>query len=257
MSILPPERQMLIRERLAADGRVLAGDLARELGTSEDTIRRDLRDMAAAGLCRRVYGGALPLSPSASPIIRRERENPELKRRLAEAAAGLIQPGQTLLIDAGSTNAAIARALPEHAGITVVTNAPLVAAAITGRPGFELILIGGRVDGHAGGCIGASAVRDLSRFRADIAIPGACALGDGGDISVFSYEEADFKIAMAKAATMVLVAITSEKIGTSAPYPILSGGEIDHLVVEHDVSPAVETLFHGLKATLHRASASS
>ena len=91
--------------------------------------------MAAAGQCRRVYGGALPLSPASGPLAARLAEAPERKAALGRAAAALARPGQVLLIDAGSTNAAIARALPAGLGVTVATNAPDIAADLVGRPG--------------------------------------------------------------------------------------------------------------------------
>ena len=93
---LPDERQQIILERLSRRGRVLAGDLAREFRTSEDTIRRDLREMAAAGQCRRVYGGALPLSPASGALAARRAEAPERKAALGRAAAppGASGPGR-------------------------------------------------------------------------------------------------------------------------------------------------------------------
>src|ERR1035441_6534097 len=91
---LPDERQQIILERLSRRGRVLAGDLAREFRTSEDTIRRDLREMAAAGKCRRVYGGALSLSRASGPLAARLAEAPDRKAALGRAAAALVRPGQ-------------------------------------------------------------------------------------------------------------------------------------------------------------------
>ena len=132
---LPGERQRLILERLARDGRVVAAALARELGTSEDTIRRDLRELAAAGRCERVYGGALRLSPASGSFAQREATAPARKAALGRRAAALVRPGQILLIHAGTTNVAIAAALPERQGLTVATNAPAVATALLGREG--------------------------------------------------------------------------------------------------------------------------
>src|SRR5471030_3483486 len=111
--LLPEERHRAIRDRLAAEGRVLAIDLAQELRTSEDTIRRDLRELAALGVCRRVYGGALPVSPASGPIATRENEFPESKAALAREAVKLVSAGQFIFLDAGTTNLAIARALPQ------------------------------------------------------------------------------------------------------------------------------------------------
>ena len=110
---LPRERQQRILERLHREGRVVATDLAQEFRVSEDSIRRDLRDLASQGLCRRVYGGAL-LVQHVAPLGERHHERAELKRALAQVAAELVGEGQILFIGAGSTNTALAKALPDH-----------------------------------------------------------------------------------------------------------------------------------------------
>jgi DeoR/GlpR family transcriptional regulator of sugar metabolism len=141
-NLLLDERHRVIRERLALDGRVLAADLARELGTSEHTIRRDLRELAALGACRRVYGGALSISPASGTFAERPTQDVDRKAALAREAAKLVTPGQIVFLDAGSTNLAIARTFPNDANMTVVTNAPAIASAVLGRTGFEVILVG-------------------------------------------------------------------------------------------------------------------
>jgi DeoR/GlpR family transcriptional regulator of sugar metabolism len=92
MSILAAERPQQILERLARDGRVLATSLAEIFATSEDTIRRDLRDLAGRGLCRRVYGGALPVSPASSSAQIRAGEAIDRKATLGQALAALVPP---------------------------------------------------------------------------------------------------------------------------------------------------------------------
>ncbi len=231
---LPGERQQAILGWLARRGRVLASELAREFGTSEDTIRRDLRDMASAGLVRRVYGGALPLSPASGPLSVREAEAPERKAALGRAAAGLVAPGQTLFIDAGSTNSAIARALPPRLGLTVVTNAPSVAQDLIGKQGVELVLIGGRVDPRSGAALGARAFREVSEIRFDLAFLGACAVDADAGVAAFGAEEAEFKRLVAGRAAAVAAAVTSEKLGTAAPFFIMRVAALTHIVVEAD-----------------------
>ena len=154
MPTLPDERHAAILDRLLRDGRVLAADLAAEFDTSEDTVRRDLRDLAAAGRCRRVYGGALPVSPATGPVSRRIAIAPDAKRALGRAAAALVEPGWTVLIDSGSTNLRIAEALPADRDLTVVTNAPAIAAALAGRPRLALVVLGGRVHPAIGAAFG-------------------------------------------------------------------------------------------------------
>src|ERR1700729_2455516 len=126
-NLLLDARHRLIRKRLASEGRVLAADLARDLGTSEDTIRRDLRELAALGACRRVYGGALSISPASGTFAERQTQDNDRKAALAREAAKLAAPGQIVFLDAGSTNLAIAWAPPHGAQMTLVTKSPAIA----------------------------------------------------------------------------------------------------------------------------------
>jgi DeoR/GlpR family transcriptional regulator of sugar metabolism len=160
---LPRERQQWILERLRSHGRVVSAELAQTFRVSEDAVRRDLRELAAQGLCKRVYGGALPLSAAATPLKQRRHEHAGRKAALARKAVTLVRQDQVLLIDAGSTNAAIAAALPENFGLTVVTNAPDVARVLIDREGFQIVLIGGRIHAGIGGAVGAQAVKDIGR----------------------------------------------------------------------------------------------
>src|ERR1700728_3403779 len=132
---LPEERQREILRRLNSHGRVVAAELAAAFAISEDSIRRDLRELAARGLCRRVYGGALPVGPDLPPVSLRRGLQVEAKLRLAHQAASLVRAGQTILIDAGSTNSAIADALPDRMDLTVVTTAPDIAQRLMDREG--------------------------------------------------------------------------------------------------------------------------
>lgn len=250
---LPGERQRLILERLGRDGRVVAAALARELGTSEDTIRRDLRELAAAGRCERVYGGALRLSPASGSFAQREATAPARKAALGRRAAALVRPGQILLIDAGTTNVAVAAALPERQGLTVATNAPAVAAALLGREGFEVLLLGGRLDHRAGGAVGARTVRDLRGLRADLCFVGACAVDARAGVAAFDAEEAALKQAMVEASGGVAVAATSEKLGTAAPYLVAPVSALTDLVVEHDAPAEALNLLRACCVRVHIA----
>ncbi len=238
MSTLPDERQATILDRLLRDGRVLAADLASEFDTSEDTIRRDLRELAAAGRCRRVYGGALPIAPASQPLARRVASAPEAKRALGRAAAMLIESGHVVLIDSGSTNLQIAEALPIDLDVTVVTNAPSVAQALAGRQRCTLVMLGGRVDPILGAAFGLSTLRDLDGIRPDIAFIGACGLAATAGVTVFDAEEAEFKRRLIANSVRSVVALTSDKIGTAASFVVAPVAALHDLVVEADAPPA-------------------
>lgn len=248
--LLLGERQTLIEARLAAHGRVIAADLAQELGVSEDTIRRDLREMAAAGLCRRVYGGALPPSPSTS-FSERVGTDGDRKEALARAAAALVEPGTFVFLDAGSTNLAIARALPEDKGLTVATNTPAIAAALIDRRGIEIIQIGGPIDRKTGAAIGAKALRDAEVLRPDLCILGICGLHPDVGVTAFGFEDAEFKRFMAQRSRTVLTAVTNDKLAMAAPYAVIPIGRLDRAIFEADADEqeVAECTAAGLRAT--------
>lgn len=250
---LPHERQAAILRKLTEEGRVLAADLAALFETSEDTIRRDLREMAAQGVCRRVYGGALPID-APPPLSRRIEIAMDRKQALARRTAQLIAPGSSLFIDAGSANLAIARELPLDASLTVITNAPVIAAALMERPDIEVALIGGRMDPKSGAILGAKAMAEASAYRADICILGSCGLDVETGVSASFLEEAEFKRAMAKASRSVIAAITNEKLGRPAPFPVTGLAKRFTIVVEHDADQSVCAQFAETGAEFAKAS---
>src|SRR6202040_939649 len=110
--MLTSHRKRLILDKLRAEGQVIAKSISHELGLSEDTIRRDLRELAQEGLLQRVHGGALPASPAVADFAGRERIAPDGKVAIGRAAAKMIQPGQVVILDGGTTARKVARHIP-------------------------------------------------------------------------------------------------------------------------------------------------
>ena len=235
--LLLGERQALIRDRLDLSGRVIAAELAQELGVSEDTIRRDLREMASAGLCRRVYGGALRISHSRTSMNERMAIGGDRKAALARAAAAFIMPGTTVFLDAGSTNLALARVLPAGADLTVATNAPAIAAALLERD-IATIQLGGLIDPRVGGAIGAKAMRDAEAFRPDILVLGVCGIDVEAGVTAYTFEDAEFKRFLASRCKHVLTVITNDKLSTAAPYSVVPLSRVTRAVIEADADEA-------------------
>ena len=232
--LLLHERQSLILNRLKSDGRVIAAAIAQELSISEDTIRRDLREMASAGLCKRVYGGALPATSDITSLTERLSLKPERKDALARAAVPLFEPGMTIFIDAGSTNLAIARALSPTIRLTVITNSPNVASALVDRQEIDVVVLGGKLDHRTGAVIGARAIADAAMLRPDICVLGSCGFDKETGISASDFDEAEFKRSIAQRSRAVVAAITNEKLGVAAPFEVVAVGNRDHIVLEHD-----------------------
>ena len=249
---LPLARRDVIAERLADGEAVVAAQLAVEFDVSEDAIRRDLRALAAEGRCRRVYGGALPLS-STEPMHVRIDEGRERKRALARQAAGTIAPGEFLFLDAGSTNLALVEFLPDDAELTVATNSIDIAGAVLRRPELRLIMIGGAVDPLVGGCIDAAAVQVVSSLNIDRCFLGACAIDAERGVGVEFHADAVFKRAVLGVARQCIVLATNEKFATRALHRVGALADIDLLVVEHDAPPARLKSLRAAGATLAKA----
>lgn len=231
--LLLGERQALIQTRLDLSGRVIAAELAQELGVSEDTIRRDLREMASAGLCRRVYGGALRISRSTTSMSERIGIAGDSKAALARTAASLLPAGSTVFLDAGSTNLALARALQPGINLTVATNAPAIAAALIERD-IPTIQLGGMVDPRVGGVIGASAIRDAGALRPDILMLGVCGIEHEAGVTCHSFEDAEFKRFLAARSRTVMISVTNDKLSTAAAYSVLPLSGVARAVIEAD-----------------------
>lgn len=237
MSNDPPiARRDAIALRLAEGQAVVAAALAAEFAVSEDAIRRDLRALAAEGRCRRVYGGALPLSRATMPLAARREEEWEAKRLLARAAATTIRPGELVFLDSGSTSLALVEFLPEDADLVIATNAVEIAAAVLRRQDLRLVQIGGMVDPIIGGCVDAVALQAVLLMRIDRAFIGACAIsGDG--VGAFHYEDATLKRALISRSSRTLVMATTTKLGAQAPFQIAALSQIDMVVIEPGASP--------------------
>lgn len=228
----------MISERLARDGQIVAKALADELGLSEDTIRRDLREMATEGLLKRVHGGALPLTPPLPDFAARQAIASGVKRMLGRRAAGLVQSGQTIFLDGGTTNAEIARALPRDLRATIVTHSPTIAAELE-QHNAEVILIGGRLYKHSMVAVGAAAVAAIEQIRVDVFFLGVTAIHPAYGLSTGDYEEATIKRAIARQSAETYVLATAEKFGAASPHRIMSVNDLAALVVPADIENEV------------------
>ncbi|MBR0556379.1 DeoR/GlpR transcriptional regulator [Ciceribacter sp. L1K23] len=244
--MLTTQRRQHILDVLKRDGRAIAGDLARELGLSEDTIRRDMRDMAAAGLLRRVHGGALPITPELPDFSSRRSVASSEKAKLGALALSLIKPGQTIFFDGGTTTAEIARRIPRDMAITVATHSPTIAAEFEHHDKVEVILIGGRLYRHSMVSVGVEAALTIDRLRPDIFFLGVTAIHPVHGLTTGDYEEAAIKRRIMERSRETFVPVTDDKIGAVSPCLIAPVETVTGVLV--DAATPVERL-DGLKET--------
>ena len=235
--MLTEQRRQMILDILKREGRALAGQLARDWNVLEDTIRRDMRDMAADGLLKRVHGGALPIAPVLPDFSARQGVATEEKQRLAAAAIRLLSPGQMVFLDGGTTTAEIARQIPREMALTVVTHAPTLAAEFEHHPAVEVILIGGRLYKHSMVAVGATAIAAIDRLRPDVFFLGVTAAHPVEGLTTGDFEEAAIKRRILERSTATYVPLTAAKLDTVSPCLVAKVDEITGLIVATEDEP--------------------
>ncbi|BAJ76182.1 transcriptional regulator of sugar metabolism [Microbacterium testaceum StLB037] len=239
------ERQQLIERELREVGRVSVVDLARRFDVTTETVRRDLDRLESTGSLRRVHGGAVGVdraSTAESTLTERRERQGDAKRAIAAAAAAVL--GSTfrgsVFVDAGTTAAAVAAALPSalsaSTGVEVVTHSLEAAHLLAGEERLSLTTIGGRVRGVTAAAVGAHTVRAIGQLRPDIAFVGTNGLSAGFGLSTPDPEEAAVKTAIIQSARRVVLVADAAKFGEELLVSFARLDEIDVLVT--DASPA-------------------
>jgi DeoR/GlpR family transcriptional regulator of sugar metabolism len=249
--MLTTHRKRLILEALRRDGQVVAKALSVDLGLSEDTIRRDLRELAQEGKLQRVHGGALPASPAAVDLAGRKQLVPDAKIAIGRAAARMVQSGQIIILDGGTTTEQIALHLPKDLAATVITHSPTIAVALISHPTVEVIMIGGRLFKHSAVTVGTGAAQAIARIRADIFFMGVTGLRPDIGATTGDAEEADVKRALAQSAAETIVLVSNDKLNAASPFVIVPLAEISGMVVERSASVDLLAAYeeHGITVT--------
>lgn len=251
--MLTAQRKQLILSRLASEGQILAGELANELGISEDTIRRDLRELAQQGKLQRVHGGALPASVATGDLQARQEVSSAEKQALARYGAALIRPGQVVMLDGGTTAIQVARHLPANLRATVITHSPNVAVELAAHPNVDIIVLGGRLFRHSMVNVGASVIEAASRYRADLFFMGVTGVHPVAGLSTGDAEEADVKRALHARAAETVVLASAEKLLCASAYVIAPMRSLSMLVVPADTRFKVLTTLRSGGVKLQKA----
>ena len=233
--MLKEERQRRILDILAREGRVVATNLQKELGVSGYTIRRDLDELAGARHLQRVHGGALARSAVGTTYEQRSTQSVAGKRAVARAAATLLAPGQTVIVDGGSTALELIDEIPPgHTG-TFITHSPPVAAALGRRPELETIIVGGTLDPRATVATGARTIEAYAGITADVCFLGIWSIHVSAGISTGYHEEAEVRRLLVQRADRVVGLASRDKLGTTAQFTVAPATALTHLATEPDV----------------------
>jgi DeoR/GlpR family transcriptional regulator of sugar metabolism len=230
---LPDQRREAILNALARDGRVVATELAAALGVSDDTVRRDLDELAADGRVRRVRGGALPAQAETPPrmVDRRDLHTAE-KAAVAARAAALLAEETVVSLAGGTTCLAIAQRLAvDGRARQILTTSPDIALALADAPG-EVLLAGGRLEPDSRTTVGAEAIDAVRRVRPGVAVLGACSLHPAVGLTTYCAGEAEVLREQAACAGRLMVATEGAKLGSTAAHVVAATADVAQLVTD-------------------------
>lgn len=232
------ERQQQILQQLGQSQRLSVAEICALFSVSEATARRDLEALAEQGKLQRVHGGAIVLTPAPpeAPILQRQAEQTEEKRRIGQAAAALVQDGETVFLGSGSTVLETARSLRMRRNLTVITNSLPVVNTLAGAEGITLICLGGMLRDSELSFIGHIAEQTLAEVRADKVIIGTRAISLEHGLTHEYLPETMTDRAILKSGAEIIVAADHTKFGRAATV-LLAPLESIHDLVTDSAAP--------------------
>jgi DeoR family fructose operon transcriptional repressor len=248
------ERQLWIVERARAGGRVEVAALAEELGVTTETVRRDLTTLERHALLRRVHGGAIPIERLGFEPALAARNNvlTSEKERIARLALAELPDEGSILLDAGTTTARLAEALPSDRELVVLTNSLPIAMSLSVRPNITVLMLGGKVRGRTQAAVDAWALQALADTFVDVAFIGTNGISPERGLTTPDTTESAVKRAMIRSARRSVVVADHTKVGQDHLSRFASLDEIDTLITDSglDRQVADELRSHGLKVLL-------
>ncbi|WP_330985600.1 MULTISPECIES: DeoR family transcriptional regulator [Enterobacterales] len=233
------ERREQIIQRLRQQGSVQVNDLAADFNVSTVTIRNDLAFLEKQGIAVRAYGGALICDshmPSTEPSVEdKSTLNIALKRSIARAAADLIQPGQRVILDSGTTTYEIARLMRHHTDVIAMTNGMNVANALLEAEGVELLMTGGHLRRQSQSFYGDQAEQSLQNYHFDTLFLGVDAIDLERGVSTHNEDEARLNRKMCEVAERIIVVTDSSKFNRSSLHKIVDTPRIHMIIVDEGI----------------------
>ena len=235
------ERHELILTEVHKSAAIRISRLAKRIGVAGETIRRDLIELGEAGLINRTYGGATISLVTFEPVIsERGLTMIEERGRIGRAAARLVEKGQAVMIDGGSTTYEVARSFAQMTrDLVVITNSTGIAAVAGGNPTFRVMLCPGTYDNREGSVLGEDTVEFIGRYNADVAMIGASGITVDGPSDMIAGAAAVKRAMIARSLSTMLVA-TSNKFGRATLERICDFGAIAGLVTDLEPDAALK-----------------
>ena len=237
--MLKKERQAYILHQVNLHNKVLSSSLSSEINVSEDTIRRDLVELAEEGKVIKVHGGALSHSFNEVNYPSRNVYSQDEKRIIARKAAALIHDGMFVLTSGGTTIIELGRSLPPQLKATFVSGSIPAILEYMHHPNIDVILIGDKVSKDAKITVGGEAIAKIRQIKADLCFLGINAIDVSHGITDNDWDVVQLKKAMIESSQKVICMTIAEKINSLQPIHVCDIGAIDILITELDPNDPV------------------
>jgi DeoR/GlpR family transcriptional regulator of sugar metabolism len=230
--MLKMERQAFILHQVNLHNKVLSTDLSQQIKVSDDTIRRDLQDLATLGKIIKVHGGALSPSFHYGHQTSKEVYAYTQKRIIARKAISLIKDGMFVLTGGGTTIMELAKALPSGLHATFISGSIPVLLEYTNHPNIEVIAIGDKISKNSKISVGSEAMAKIRELKVDICFLGINAINLENGVSDNDWEIVQIKKAMIASSKKTICLTISEKVNSQQPLQICNCNKIDSLITE-------------------------
>ncbi|QRR03449.1 DeoR/GlpR family DNA-binding transcription regulator [Dyadobacter sandarakinus] len=244
--MLKEERFQIILDKLEQDKKVYLSGLSSLLNVSEDTIRRDIRDLADQGLLKSVRGGAVPHAPGPMHFRDRLSYDTEQKRVIAGKALEFLKDDQLVIFDGGTSAMLIAQLLPRDLRLTVVTNSFPIASILEEHEHVEVLFAGGRLLKNSFVTIGTDAIGFFRKFRADVCFLGICSIHKDLGVTGPHFEESEVKRTMVGVSADVIALATLEKLGTAESHYVCPTDRLAAIVTDQSPDNEVFDVYRDL-----------
>lgn len=243
--MLALERRNILIDRLNQDGKIIVTSLAKEFNVTEETIRRDIEKLENEGLATKTYGGAVSTNQKNRdlPYTIRKASNVNLKVKIAQKVAEMINDGDQIMLDASSTSLAVVRQIKRLENITIITNSLEILLELADKTGWTILSTGGSLREGAYSLSGSSAEKMVRDHHVDLAICSAKGIDSNMGVTESNEKDAEMKKAIFNAATKRILAIDSTKFDKISFIKVCDIRDIDVIVTDKDPSESWKNQF--------------
>lgn len=234
VKLLKSERQDKILDILLVEKKIIASEMSVRLGVSEDTIRRDIKELDQKGLLKKVHSGAVRNGPAKTGFCQRMGIDLDEKIRIAKKGTALIEPDSVVMIDDGTTNYQLVKQLDKRIACTIITNSIPIVSLLEDYPNVKVITLGGNLFKPSMSNLGYETIKQLDSLHPDLYFMGIYSISNEVGITHSATDECQLKQKMLSVSFQTAALVTKEKMGSVSNYVVCKTSDITYLITDAD-----------------------